>query len=716
MAGQASNPATAAVLVRRSARTDDFAVTEAGTPVTVMVRANDISYDSPDQLFAGASIVYPPPPPLFVTHDPAHGVATTDPFTNGITYTPATGFVGTDSFRYAITDLDGALSDEATVTVVVKRPAGAVTRPTAADDVVGTGAGVPAVIDVLANDAAAGANLSPASVAVTQGPSHGSTSINPATGAITYVPAPGFAGTDSFRYAVADGSGAASNEAVVTVVVIRPLARDDFALALDTQDTAIPVTANDGNPGSLTTGLDPKGVRVVDAPAHGSVSVDPASGAVIYKAAGGFRGFDAFHYTVSGVGHAVSNEARVTVLVGSGHLYGHVFRDPNASGYQTTSPSRQSGAVVFLDLNRDGVREDNEPATVTDGNGAYRAAVSPLAPVVPVPKTYQDGTHSADDLLVRNVYLNVLGREADANGLAYWLPQLQRDGAAAVADRIWVSAEHRDQQVAFYYRTFFGRPADAGGKNFWLSYFAAGVSESDVARGFVTSSEYRASHGVGADYVRSLYNRLSQPTRLGGRGGFVGERLRQRRRRPRRRRPRLGGGGAPGRGRLLRRLPAPGGRPRRRRLLDARAARHPVGRGGRRRDALLRRIPDLVSPAGRRLQPLVPKLCLGTGVAKLRFAKTRREAELPDRRSQAELGDEENMARSCTGEATGSSTLLMAAHLRYCQEIRPNGDHSSRTSRTRTRWPPPNGGHPAGSIAFRSHTSSFPGSGTLVRA
>jgi hypothetical protein len=40
---------------------------------------------------------------------------------------------------------------------------------------------------------------------------------------------------------------------------------------------------------------------------------------------------------------------------------------------------------------------------------------------------------------------------------------------------------------------------------------------------------------------------------------------------------------------------------------------------------------------------LVPKLGLGTPVAKLRFApSTSREAELPDRRSQAELGNEED--------------------------------------------------------------------------
>jgi len=50
--------------------------------------------------------------------------------------------------------------------------------------------------------------------------------------------------------------------------------------------------------------------------------------------------------------------------------------------------------------------------------------------------------------------------------------------------------------------------------------------------------------------------------------------------------------------------------------------------------------------------PLVPKLGLGTGVAKLRFAASyqalaaslSREAEVPGRRCQAELGNEEGAA------------------------------------------------------------------------
>src|SRR5581483_7767215 len=37
---------------------------------------------------------------------------------------------------------------------------------------------------------------------------------------------------------------------------------------------------------------------------------------------------------------------------------------------------------------------------------------------------------------------------------------------------------------------------------------------------------------------------------------------------------------------------------------------------------------------------LVPKLCLGTGAAKLRFAGRGREGDLRGRRSQAELGNE----------------------------------------------------------------------------
>ncbi|MBW3548958.1 MAG: cadherin-like domain-containing protein [Actinobacteria bacterium] len=74
-------------------------------------------------------------------------------------------------------------------------------------------------VDVLANDSDSDGTLDPASVTVGTAPASGTTTVDPSTGAITYTPNPGFSGTDSFTYTVADAAGATSNAATVSVTV-----------------------------------------------------------------------------------------------------------------------------------------------------------------------------------------------------------------------------------------------------------------------------------------------------------------------------------------------------------------------------------------------------------------------------------------------------------------------------------------------------------------
>ena len=92
--------------------------------------------------------------------------------------------------------------------------------PTAANDLLRTSPGTPATIAVLANDTDAdGDTLSLKSVG---SPAHGATKAN-ADGTVTYTPAPGYTGTDSFTYVVADGKGGTAN-GTVSVTVASPIA------------------------------------------------------------------------------------------------------------------------------------------------------------------------------------------------------------------------------------------------------------------------------------------------------------------------------------------------------------------------------------------------------------------------------------------------------------------------------------------------------------
>src|SRR5262249_32607816 len=179
-------------------------------------------------------------------------------------------------------------------------------RPTANDDFATTPAGTPVTVDVLANDTDPDGNnqISPASVAVTTQPAHGSVAVDPATGQTTYTPAAGVVGTDRWQSRVPAWRGAVSPRATVSVVVPSPpvappapTAVDDIADTDGNNPVTVDVLANDvpvpGHP------LQPGTVQVVTAPARGSVSVNPTTGAVTYTATGFFMGTDTFRYAVS---------------------------------------------------------------------------------------------------------------------------------------------------------------------------------------------------------------------------------------------------------------------------------------------------------------------------------------------------------------------------------------------------------------------------------
>ncbi|MCH8040993.1 MAG: tandem-95 repeat protein [Nitrospinae bacterium] len=142
---------------------------------------------------------------------PSNGSLNLQP-NGGFTYTPNPGFSGTDSFTYQADDGQG-LSNVATVTLSING------RPVAGDDTATTTEGTAVGITVLANDTDDG-TLNPATVTVGTPPANGTTTVDSGTGVITYTPNPGFNGTDSFTYTVADTAGLVSNEATVTVTVL----------------------------------------------------------------------------------------------------------------------------------------------------------------------------------------------------------------------------------------------------------------------------------------------------------------------------------------------------------------------------------------------------------------------------------------------------------------------------------------------------------------
>ena len=99
----------------------------------------------------------------------------------------------------------------------------------------------------------------------------------------------------------------------VTPVNDAPVAEDDHATTTEETPVAIDILANDGDIDSV---LDPSSVTVTTPPAHGTTSVDPATGQVTYTPEPNWSGTDTFTYQVcDGATPALCDSAVVTVDV-----------------------------------------------------------------------------------------------------------------------------------------------------------------------------------------------------------------------------------------------------------------------------------------------------------------------------------------------------------------------------------------------------------------
>src|SRR5690606_23276508 len=133
----------------------------------------------------------------------------------------------------------------------------------------------------------------------------------------------------------------------VTIDLAPPVAMDDEAETDEDESVQIAVLANDEDVGSS---LNAASVRVVQAPEHGSTSVNTGAGVITYTPAPDFNGTDVFHYTVDDL-HGGTSEARaVTVTV-------HPVNDPPVAVNDAASTNEDTPiylAVAENDFDVDG--------------------------------------------------------------------------------------------------------------------------------------------------------------------------------------------------------------------------------------------------------------------------------------------------------------------------------------------------------------------------
>jgi len=303
-AGPVNNPPVA---------NDDADSTNEDTGVTILVLANDTDADAGDTLSVQSAI------------NGSNGSVVNNG--DSVTYTPNANFNGTDVFTYTVSDgKDGTDTGNVTVTVLaVNDP------PSAGDDSAATNEDTAVVVDVLANDSDIdGDTLSVESVGAA---SSGNVANN--GNSVTYTPNPGFVGSDSFTYTVADGKGG-TDTATVSITVTEfnnpPVANDDTDSTNEDTDVTILVLAND-------TDADPGDTLSVQSATNGSNgSVVNNGDSVTYTPNANFNGTDVFTYTVSdGKGGTDTGSVTVTVLA---------VNDPPSAGDDSAATDEDTAVVV----------------------------------------------------------------------------------------------------------------------------------------------------------------------------------------------------------------------------------------------------------------------------------------------------------------------------------------------------------------------------------
>lgn len=243
-----------------------------------------------------------------VTNSPSHGNVTL--YADGsFTYQPNAGYHGLDTFTYTASD-GPELSPNTTVTIQVNTP------PVAAADAytVNNGNLLSVGVDngLLANDSDGDGD--PLTATLTSDVSHGTLELT-YDGSFRYEPAPGFAGTDSFRYRAEDGIGSSAEvEVTITVVDINdaPVANPDTYRAEGGATLEVGaaegVMANDYDYDD-----DEITVLLVTSTSHGILAL-ASDGSFSYTPDAGYRGIDSFTYQLSD-GISTSEITSVSIVV-----------------------------------------------------------------------------------------------------------------------------------------------------------------------------------------------------------------------------------------------------------------------------------------------------------------------------------------------------------------------------------------------------------------
>ena len=262
--------------------------TDEDTPVSGQVIAEDIEGDTPTYSVSG---------------QPSNGTVTLDPATGAFVYTPNADYNGSDSFVVTIDDGNGGATTSL-VTIGINPVNDA---PVSSDQHLVTDEDTPVSGLVVASDV----DGNTLSYSVTGQPTNGTVSLNPATGGFVYTPNADYNGGDSFVVTINDGNGGTTTSLItigVNPVNDAPVSNDQNLTTNEDTPLSGQVVASDVDGDTLAYG-------VSDQPAHGTVTLNEATGGFVYTPAPNYNGSDRFVVTISdGNGGTTTSKINIGVL------------------------------------------------------------------------------------------------------------------------------------------------------------------------------------------------------------------------------------------------------------------------------------------------------------------------------------------------------------------------------------------------------------------
>ncbi len=389
------------------------------TPLTGKIVASDVDGDTLSYAVkAGAT--------------PAHGSVTVNAATGDYTYTPAKDYNGPDSFTVRISDGKGGFADSVVnvnVTPVNDAPTTADQSKTTAEDTALTGKIVATDVD--------GDTLS---YTVQSGTAHGTLVLNTATGDYTYTPSKDYNGPDSFTVRVSDGKGGFADSVVnvnVTPVNDAPTTADQSKTTAEDTALAGKIVASDVDGDTLS-------YAVKTGVAHGTLTLNTATGDYTYTPAKDYNGPDSFTVRVSdgkgGFADSVVNvnvtpvndapttadqsktTAEDTALTGKivatdvdGDTLSYAFQSQAAHG--TVVLNTATGDYTYTP-SKDYNGPDSFTVRVSDGKGGFVDSVVNVnvTPVNDAPTTADQSKTTAEDTALAG---KIVASDVDGDTLSY---------------------------------------------------------------------------------------------------------------------------------------------------------------------------------------------------------------------------------------------------------------------------------------------------------